>query len=105
MIQLRWYVEGDKRTLQYRQQYDATIFAGLNRPVNHTPNMQWSDWTEVPVEVAPTVGPISAESVAHLRDISDCPMMECKKALTACNGDMNLAVEWLRSRRNFRTWL
>ena len=56
MIELRWYVpvSGDK-VLQYRQQYDATIRAGMpnmiNWPHEPAPNMQWSDWKTVP-EVA-----------------------------------------------------
>lgn len=46
---MRWLVpvEGAK-VLQYRQQYDATIRAGMwadERPVN----LQWSEWRDVPV--------------------------------------------------------
>ena len=47
---------------------------------------------------------ITAEMVSHLRDKSDCPMMECKKALYATNGDMSKAMEWLRTRQH-RTYL
>lgn len=43
---------------------------------------------------------ITAEDVRHLRDKTDCTMMDCKKALTACNGDMSAAMEYLRNNRN-----
>lgn len=40
---------------------------------------------------------ISAAAVNELRKKTDLPLMECKKALTETNGDMEKAVEWLRS--------
>ncbi len=40
---------------------------------------------------------ISAAAVNELRKKTDLPLMECKKALTETNGDMDKAVEWLRS--------
>jgi hypothetical protein len=53
MIELRWYVPvvGDK-VLQYRQKYNATIYAGMptQEQMNQTANMQWSKWTDVPLE-------------------------------------------------------
>lgn len=39
---------------------------------------------------------ISAQSVKDLREKTDLPMMECKQALSECNGDMETAIEWLR---------
>ena len=48
---------------------------------------------------------ITASMVAELRAKTDAPMMECKKALTATNGDMNKAMEWLRTRHLHRTYL
>src|SRR4029453_650529 len=39
---------------------------------------------------------ISASMVAALRAKTDAPMMECKKALTEAEGDMNRAEEILR---------
>lgn len=53
MIEMRWYVpvEGEK-VLQYRQQYDAAVRAGMGWDANslaRTANMQWSEWCEVPV--------------------------------------------------------
>lgn len=48
---------------------------------------------------------ITAEAVQHLREMTDCPMMECKKALTACNGNVDEAMEYLRKGRQFRTYI
>ena len=39
---------------------------------------------------------ITAAMVKALREKTDAPMMECKKALTEANGDMNRAEEVLR---------
>ncbi|HOV33801.1 MAG TPA: translation elongation factor Ts [Candidatus Hydrogenedens sp.] len=39
---------------------------------------------------------ISASDVKQLRDQTNAPMMDCKKALTECSGDMEKAVKWLR---------
>ncbi len=39
---------------------------------------------------------ITAKEVNELRQKTGCGMMECKKALTACNGDVEGALEWLR---------
>jgi hypothetical protein len=47
---------------------------------------------------------ITVEMVRHLRDKSDHPMMECKNALYATNGDMNKAMEWLRTPSMLRKW-
>lgn len=43
---------------------------------------------------------VSATLVKELRDKSGCPMMECKKALSAegVNGDITLALDWLRAK-------
>ncbi|WP_345969927.1 MULTISPECIES: translation elongation factor Ts [Sulfurimonas] len=41
---------------------------------------------------------ISAAMVKELRQATDAPMMDCKKALTESNGDMDKAKEWLRER-------
>jgi hypothetical protein len=43
---------------------------------------------------------ITAAMVAELREITDAPMMECKKALYMTNGDMLKAVEVLRLGRH-----
>ena len=39
---------------------------------------------------------ISAKEVKELREITGAVMMDCKKALTATDGNMDKAVEWLR---------
>lgn len=39
---------------------------------------------------------ISAAEVKELREITGAGMMDCKKALTECDGDVNKAIDWLR---------
>lgn len=39
---------------------------------------------------------ISAQAVKELRELTNLPMMECKKALTEANGDKEKAIEILR---------
>ena len=41
---------------------------------------------------------ISASEVKKLREMTGAGMMDCKKALTATEGDMDKAVEWLREK-------
>ena len=41
---------------------------------------------------------ISAKLVKQLRDRTGAGMMDCKKALTATDGDMDTAVDWLREK-------
>ena len=41
---------------------------------------------------------ITAAMVKELRTATDAPMMDCKKALTECDGDMEKAKEFLRDR-------
>ena len=41
---------------------------------------------------------ISAAQVRDLRQMSGAPMMDCKKALTECDGDVDQSVEWLRKK-------
>ena len=41
---------------------------------------------------------ISAKLVKQLRDKTGAGMMDCKKALTATDGDMDKAVDWLREK-------
>lgn len=104
MMQMRWFESCGVKTLQYRQKIDMTVRAGLNWTPDQlasTANYQWTEWTDVPTVVDPAKLPITAESVQYLREISDCSMMQCKKALTACGGDMAKAAEWLRTNRGF----
>ncbi|MBM4130474.1 translation elongation factor Ts [bacterium] len=41
---------------------------------------------------------ISAKMVKELREATNCGMMDCKKALAECGGDMDKAVEYLRKK-------
>jgi elongation factor Ts len=41
---------------------------------------------------------ITASAVAKLREMTNAGMMDCKKALTEANGDMNVAVDILRKK-------
>lgn len=41
---------------------------------------------------------ISAKLVKELREATNCGMMDCKKALAECGGDMEKAVEYLRKK-------
>lgn len=41
---------------------------------------------------------ISAADVKQLREMTGVGMMDCKKALTETNGDIEAAVDWLRSK-------
>ncbi|MBR5329445.1 MAG: translation elongation factor Ts, partial [Firmicutes bacterium] len=41
---------------------------------------------------------ISAKMVKELREMTGASMMDCKKALTQCDGDMDKAVDFLREK-------
>ena len=41
---------------------------------------------------------ITAAQVKELRDKTGAGMMDCKKALTETNGDIALAIDWLREK-------
>lgn len=41
---------------------------------------------------------ITAAMVKDLREKSGAGMMDCKKALAEANGDMDAALDWLRTR-------
>lgn len=41
---------------------------------------------------------ITAAMVAKLREITNVGMMDCKKALTECKGDLNAAIDYLRKK-------
>jgi len=41
---------------------------------------------------------ITAGMVKELREMTGCGMMDCKRALVECNGDMDKAVEYLREK-------
>ena len=40
----------------------------------------------------------TAKDVMALREMSGAGMMDCKKALTACEGDMDKAMDYLREK-------
>ena len=40
----------------------------------------------------------TAADVKNLREMTGVGMMDCKKALSATDGDMDKAVEWLREK-------
>lgn len=40
----------------------------------------------------------TAKDVAQLRERTGCGMMDCKKALTEANGDMDAAIDFLREK-------
>ena len=41
---------------------------------------------------------IAVSQVKELRELTGVGMMDCKAALIACNGDIEAAIDWLRSR-------
>ena len=41
---------------------------------------------------------VTAQQVKELRDATGVGMMDCKKALAETNGDMEAAIDWLRTR-------
>ena len=40
----------------------------------------------------------TAQDVKKLREMTNVGMMDCKKALQACDGDMDAAIDWLREK-------
>ena len=41
---------------------------------------------------------VTAQMVKKLREKTDLPMMECKQALTECDGETEAAMDWLRKK-------
>ena len=41
---------------------------------------------------------INASLVKELREQTGAGMMDCKKALTECDGDLTKAIDWLREK-------
>lgn len=60
------------------------------------------DVQEVPAPPAKPPYAIQAADVHKLRQLTDEPLMECKKALTVCEGDIDKAVEYMRDARNYK---
>jgi hypothetical protein len=68
MIELRWLITNPvfgHRKLQYRQQVDTTIRAGMwpAPDMARTANMQWSAWHDVPEIVEQIASPIPPTTV------------------------------------------
>ena len=40
----------------------------------------------------------TAADVKTLREMTSVGMMDCKKALTECDGDISKAIDWLREK-------
>lgn len=59
MMQLRWLVTNYQQPkLQYRQQYNSTVYAGMptEEQKMKTAVMVWSDWMDVPSVDAESLG-------------------------------------------------
>lgn len=41
---------------------------------------------------------VTAQQVKELRELTDCGIMDCKKALIECDGDVEKAKDWLREK-------
>lgn len=41
---------------------------------------------------------VTAKDVKELREMTGVGMMDCKKALVACDGDKEKAIDWLREK-------
>src|SRR5690348_14668614 len=41
---------------------------------------------------------VTAAAIKDLREKTQAGMMDCKKALTECNGNMEEAIDWLRKK-------
>ena len=94
MIQMRWLVDGDERTLQYRQIVDKTIRTGMPGIEYGTPwgqlppancDWQWSDWTDVP-EVVENISPFRGKcekcGLAFIGTMSyTCTQTDCPTGL------------------------
>ena len=43
---------------------------------------------------------ISAQAVKQLKELTNCGMMDCKRALEETNGDVDAAIKNLREKQN-----
>lgn len=89
MIELRWIITNSDfnyRKLQYRQQVDTTVRAGMwpAPDMARTANMQWSDWRDVPEVHEPPVYSAPSNkcprctveltgSMSYVCPVPDCP--------------------------------
>jgi hypothetical protein len=93
MIQMRWLVNGNERTLQYRQIVEKTVHAGpFGKPIEYgapwgqippvNQNWEWTDWQDVP-EVVENVNPFRGKCskcglafigpTSYTCTVTDCP--------------------------------
>ena len=98
MIQMRWLVDGDERTLQYRQIVEKTVHAGpFGKPIEYgapwgqvppvNQNWEWTDWRDVP-EVVENINPFRGKcsrcGLAFIGPTSySCPERDCPTGLGA----------------------
>jgi hypothetical protein len=96
MMQLRWLVDGNERTLQYRNLIDTTVIAGMpgmnhGAPWPQVPpvmsKLDWTDWQDVP-EVVENVNPFRGKcsrcGLAFIGPTSySCPEQDCPTGLGA----------------------
>jgi hypothetical protein len=87
MIELRWLVNNGEQVLQYRQQVDTTVRAGMwpAPDMARTANMQWSDWRDVP-EVVENTSPFKGKcpkcGLAFIGTMSyTCTQVDCPTGL------------------------
>ena len=94
-MQLRWLVDGNERTLQYRNWVDTTpIGMGMpgikyGTPWGQTPpvmnNMSWTEWKDVPEVVenpSPFKGKCSKCGLAFIGTMSyTCTQVDCPTGL------------------------
>ncbi|KAL3812023.1 hypothetical protein ACHAXA_001330 [Cyclostephanos tholiformis] len=89
------------RRRQYHHHHpSATLHLSIVRRQRHPPPMMMSTTTSPSANDDAAAGAIPglASLVKRLRESTGAPMMECKRALTSpdVNGDVDLAMEWLR---------
>ena len=60
-IELRWELKNGEKILQYRKQYDKTLYAGDTPQGDHIKHLVWTDWLTVPVLVNDIVHPNKEE--------------------------------------------
>lgn len=75
----------------------VNYYHSRNEPVTPRQILQHFGVEETPTPV------INVDMVKRLREETNRPMMYCKMALYACDGDHEQAKQWLLDSRNFRT--
>lgn len=70
---------------------------GKKQDKDKKPKSTKAEAAETSTSEAPKAS-VSAKTVKELREKTGAGMMDCKKALTETNGDMEKAIEWLRQK-------